>query len=317
MSTESIAQSIKDFSTIIIHRHVRPDPDAYGSQGGLAEIIKGSFPDKQVLVTGESEPSLSFLAKMDEIPDEAYEDALVIVCDTANQARIDDQRYKKGKKLIKIDHHPEVDRYGDIQWVDTSSSSTCEMIYSFYLNSRDQGFAMNEKAARLLYAGIVGDTGRFLFPSTTEKTLSYAAELVNYEFDRRLLYNEMYKTPLHVAKLKGYILQNFTVHEEGYSTIRLSKEILDKHGVTANETSQLVGLLGDIEGILAWVFFVEEEDSIRVRLRSKGPVINGIAANHNGGGHPMASGAKAESWEETEQIAKELEQVCKEHKTSR
>ncbi|KHE67464.1 bifunctional oligoribonuclease/PAP phosphatase NrnA, partial [Halobacillus sp. BBL2006] len=212
MCIESIAQSIKDYSTIIIHRHVRPDPDAYGSQAGLAEMIKGSFPDKQVYITGEGEPSLDFLSTMNRIPDEAYKGALVIVCDTANQARIDDQRYEKGDKLIKIDHHPEVDCYGDIQWVDTTSSSTCEMIYQLYLQNRNEGFSMNKKAARLIYAGIVGDTGRFLFPSTTEKTLSYAAELVNFSFDRRELYNEMYKTPLHVAKLKGYILQNFTVN---------------------------------------------------------------------------------------------------------
>lgn len=100
---------------------------------------------------------------MDSVPDEAYQGALVIVCDTANQARIDDQRYKDGDLLIKIDHHPEVDRYGDIQWVDTSASSTCEMIYHLYTQWNEELFTLNEQAARLIYGGIVGDTGRFLF----------------------------------------------------------------------------------------------------------------------------------------------------------
>ncbi len=311
MYKQEIGKEIKQFDTIIIHRHVRPDPDAFGSQAGLAEIIKASFPEKKVKVTGEEDPELLFLTEMDRVEDQDYENALVIVCDTANQARVDDQRFKNGKKLIKIDHHPVVDEYGDIQWVDTNASSTCEMVYSLYLEICQEGFKMNEKAARLLYAGIVGDTGRFLFPSTTKQTLQYAAELVTYSFDRPLLYNQLYKTSIKVAKLKGYILQHFTVHEEGYSTIRLSKETLDKFELTASETSQLVGLLGDIEGILSWVFFVEEEDIIRVRLRSKGPVINEIAAAHNGGGHPMAAGATAYSWEETEEIAEELKKVCK------
>ncbi|CDQ18291.1 phosphoesterase RecJ domain-containing protein [Halobacillus karajensis] len=314
MSKQAILDAIKNHDTIIIHRHIRPDPDAYGSQAGLARLIQATFPKKMVYVTGEGEPSLDFLITMDEVPDETFHGALNIVCDTANQARIDDQRYNQGELLIKIDHHPEVDNYGDIQWVDTSASSTSEMIFQFYLEFADEGLKMNDEAARLLYAGIVGDTGRFLYPSTTKQTLSYAAELVNYNFDRPILYNEMYKTPLHVAKLKGYVLQNFTVHEAGCSTIRLDRATLEKFEVTPSETSQLVGLLGDIEGMLAWAFFVEEEDTIRVRLRSKGPVINGIAANHKGGGHPLASGATASSWEETDEIAEELREKCLEYK---
>lgn len=60
---------------------------------------------KNIYATGTPEPSLSFLYELDEVPDDVYKDALVIVCDTANQARIDDQRYSMGDKLMKIDHH--------------------------------------------------------------------------------------------------------------------------------------------------------------------------------------------------------------------
>ncbi|MBM7554974.1 DHH family phosphoesterase [Thalassobacillus pellis] len=316
MCINQIFEKIKVYDTIIIHRHVRPDPDAYGSQAGLKEIIKASFPEKTVLLAGKQEPTLGYLADMDDVEDDTYHDALVIVCDTANEARICDQRYKQGKGLIKIDHHPNVDEYGDIQWVDTDASSTSELIYEFYLAKSDEGLTLPENGARLLYAGIVGDTGRFLFPSTTTKTLKYAADLVKYPFDRPALYNLMYNTKLPVSRLKGYILQNFTVTESGLSTVRISKEILDRFHVTVVETSQLVGMLGDVEGILAWAFFVEEDEIIRVRLRSKGPIVNKVAANHNGGGHPMASGATAYSWEETEVITEELEEVCKAYKNS-
>lgn len=113
MSTQAIIQAIKAYDTIIIHRHVRPDPDAYGSQAGLKEMIRKSFPEKNVYIVGESEPSLEFLAQMDEISDDTYKNALVIVCDTANAARISDQRFDLGNQLIKIDHHPNVDAFGD------------------------------------------------------------------------------------------------------------------------------------------------------------------------------------------------------------
>ena len=307
---QQILDEISQNETIIIHRHVRPDPDAYGSQCGLAEMIKATYPNKKIYVVGESEPSLEFLYKMDHISDEIYQEALVIVCDTANQARISDQRYHTGKKLIKIDHHPNDDQYGDLLWVETEASATSEMIYELYLEGKDQGFKLSEKAAELLYTGIVGDTGRFLFPSTTEKTFQYASALISKGINPTPIYDELYKTKRNVAKLSGYVLQNFRLTSSGSASMSITKDILKEFDVTPSEASQLVGILGNIEGVKAWVFFVEEENQIRVRLRAKKLVINELAKKYNGGGHPLASGASVYSWEEAKQVLHDLEVLC-------
>lgn len=311
MEIKKIIAYIEQYETIIIHRHVRPDADAYGSQSGLAEIIKQSFPNKKVYIVGKEDPSLDYLAKMDTVADEQFNGALIIVCDTANTERIDDQRYLLGEKIIKIDHHPNNDVYGDLQWVDTNASSTSEMIYEFYLTAKESGFKFNSQAARFTFAGIVGDTGRFLYPSTNTKTFQYVADLVSYDFDRTKLYNEMYETKENIARLRGYILQNYQLTGNGVSEVRLTKEILKKYHVTALETGQLVSMLGDLEGIKAWVFFIEEDKIIRVRLRSKSIVINKIATKYNGGGHPLASGASVQTWEEADQVVKDLEEICR------
>ncbi|MBP3041112.1 bifunctional oligoribonuclease/PAP phosphatase NrnA [Bacillaceae bacterium Marseille-Q3522] len=308
---EKITEAIQQYDTIIIHRHVRPDPDAYGSQGGLAEIIKASYPEKKVYTVGKEVESLQFLRRLDEISDEAYKGALVIVCDTANTERICDQRYTNGAFLIKIDHHPNDDAYGDLIWVDTSASSTSEMIYEWYLNAKEDGMKMSDEAARLLYAGIVGDTGRFLFSNTTEKTFAYAGELIHYHFSRTELYNNMYELNANVVKLNGYILQNFVSTTSGIAYMELTKEQLEQFAVKPAEASLLISSLGNIAGIKVWVFFIEEDEQIRVRLRSKGPVINGVAKNHHGGGHPLAAGATIYSWEEKDEVLKELEELCK------
>ncbi|MBM6617476.1 DHH family phosphoesterase [Bacillus suaedaesalsae] len=307
---EQILEAIERFDTIIIHRHVRPDPDAYGSQVGLAEILKESYPKKSIYVVGKEEESLSFLKTMDTVTDDMYEGALVIVCDTANKERICDNRYHLGSLLIKIDHHPNEDPYGDILWVNTNASSASEMIYEFYLYGKDKGLTLNQEGARLIYAGIVGDTGRFLFPSTNVHTFKYAGELVEYGFDFTSIYENLYTTKVNVAHLSGYVLQNFTLSPNGVGSMVIKKDILGKYNVTPSVASGLVGSLGSISGIKAWVFFVEEEDQIRVRLRSKGPVINKIAAKYRGGGHPMAAGASIYSWEEAEEVMADLEQLC-------
>jgi bifunctional oligoribonuclease and PAP phosphatase NrnA len=307
---EQILNAIQQFETIIVHRHVRPDPDAYGSQCGLVEIIKASFPNKKVYAVGKEDSSLHYMRRLDEISDEVFQDALIIVCDTANEERICDSRYKLGKLLIKIDHHPNEDAYGDLLWVDTTASSVSEMIYEFYLFGREKGLKITDEAARLLFAGIVGDTGRFLFPSTTEKTFMYAGELIHYHFSRTELFDQMYELDSHVVKLNGYIMQNFEVRPSGAASMVLSKAVLKEFGVVPSEASLLVGTLGNVKGIKAWVFFIEEEDQIRVRLRSKGPIINGIARNYNGGGHPLAAGASIYHWDEANKVLKEIDDVC-------
>ncbi|WP_445480844.1 DHH family phosphoesterase [Lysinibacillus irui] len=307
-----IIDTIKANETIIIHRHVRPDPDAYGSQQGLKEIILANYPEKKVYAVGEHDASLSFMAQPDQIADDVYENALVIVTDTANTERVDDQRYTKGKMVIKIDHHPNDDAYGDLLWVDTTASSCSEMIYELYEEGNEVAdWKLSDAAARLLFAGIVGDTGRFQFPSTTSKTFKVAADLITYDFNRNEIFDGMYEMEQKLLNLQGYIYQNFVMDEHGAAYVKLSKELLAQYETVPSEASLLVGCLGSVKGICSWVVFIEEEDQIRVRLRSKGPIINTLAKEFNGGGHPLASGATAYSWEEADAVISRLQEICK------
>ncbi|TLS39127.1 DHH family phosphoesterase [Pseudalkalibacillus caeni] len=305
-----ILDSIETYETIIIHRHVRPDPDAMGSQGGLAEIIKATFPEKRVYTVGEEEPSLTFLNRMDIIDDNTYDNALVIVCDTANQPRISDNRYTNGDLLIKIDHHPNEDQYGDIIWVDTDASSVSEMIVDLYELGEKRGYVLNKNAATLLFAGIVGDTGRFLFSNTTEKTFEVASKLISIGIDTNQLFNELYKVKREVARLNGYVLENFKTLPSGVGYMKITRETIERFQVSTSEASLLVNAFSNVEGLKSWVFFIEEKDQIRVRLRSKGPVVNTIAAKYNGGGHPMAAGATIYSWDKMDDILEDLDQAC-------
>ena len=171
---KEIMAAIKQYETIIIHRHQRPDPDAIGSQVGLAELLRASFPEKNIYQVGGPVEGLEFLAEMDVITDDVYRGALVIVTDTANAPRISDARFSLGDQLIKIDHHPNDEPYGDLVWVNTNASSCSEIIVDFWQQHLAE-LTMTDNAARLLYAGIVGDTGRFLYPSTSAHTLAVAA----------------------------------------------------------------------------------------------------------------------------------------------
>lgn len=306
---KAIWEIIKKWDTIIIHRHVRPDPDAIGSQCGLKEMIKATFPEKTVYVDGASVDDLAYLDTMDEVDRDLYDEALVIVTDTANIKRIDGENYRMAKQWIKIDHHPLDDSYGEVEWVNTEASSCSEMIADLWLTFPDE-IKMTSKAARLLYAGIVGDTNRFLYDGTSPYTMKVAGELMTFDFSHTELNDKMNEIEPHTSKLMGYALENFELSEDGLGYIILTQEILKSLGVEDSDTHAIVPFMGKIAGVKVWAVFVEQpEGTFRCRLRSKGPVINGIASNHGGGGHPLASGAHAKDMKEIEAIIKELKEV--------
>lgn len=307
--TQEILRKIKEAKTIIIHRHTRPDPDAVGSQVGLKRLLQLNFPDKRILAAGSDEPTLIWLAKMDEVADSDYEGALVIVTDTANQTRIDDQRYKRGKGLIKIDHHPNDEIYGDHWLVDTSASSASEMVADFAFSTQ---LSLDAYAAKLLYAGIIADTGRFLYAATTAKTLDIASRLRAYDFDAADLSRQLDSFPYKVAKLQGHVYDHLEMDDQGTARVLISQQLLKEYSLTDAETSAIVSAIGKIEDVQVWAVFVEQEDgSYRVRLRSKFHPINGVAQNHDGGGHPLASGANSYSLAENDAIYQEMKEILR------
>lgn len=304
---QQILDKIKEYDTIIIHRHMRPDPDALGSQIGLRDIIRHNFPKKKVLATGFDEPTLAWIAKMDQVTDQDYQGALVVVTDTANTPRIDDERYKKGDFLIKIDHHPNDEVYGDLSYVDTNASSASEIVTDFALSC---DLLLSTSAARVLYNGIVGDTGRFLYPATTSKTLKIASKLREFDFDFSAMARQMDSFPFKIAKLQGFIFEQLKIDKNGAACVTLTQEDLKRFDVTDAETAAIVGVPGKIDIVESWAIFVEQSDGhYRVRLRSKSHIINEIAKRHNGGGHSLASGANSYSLEENQAIYQEIQEI--------
>ena len=307
-----IVEAIKRYQTIIIHRHQRPDPDAVGSQCGLRDLIKNTFPQKTVLAAGSSPGSLKFLAEMDQVQDEDYADSLVIVTDTANASRIDDDRYNQADHVIKIDHHPSNPDgdYAHLTWEESSYSSCSEMIGELWLNHQDE-LKMNDAAARLLYAGIVGDTNRFLYNATSPQTMRIAADLMTYEFDHTEINDLMNRIGEKEALLMGYVLNNLKILESGMAYIIINQELLQELGIQDEHTQSIVSLPRRIEGVVTWAIFVQQDNgSYRCRLRSNGPVINDIAAEHDGGGHALASGANAKDQDEIDIMIDKLSKAA-------
>lgn len=301
-----ILAKIEEYDKIIIHRHQSPDPDALGSQSGLALALRHAFPQKQVLMAGESVGDLDWITTMDNVADADYVGALVIVVDTANTPRISDQRFLQGAELIKIDHHPNDDSYGDMQYVDDQASSSSEIIAEL-IESSNGVLSLTADSAYALYAGIVGDTGRFLFSSTSASTFLMAQKLVETGINHNEISQNIQSVTFAQAKLQNAALDELTIDKSGAAYVVISQAKLQELGVDEEGANAVVSGPGRLKEVLAWLIFVEKANgSYRVHYRSKGPIVNELAKKHDGGGHALASGANAKDQTEVQQIIQEL-----------
>lgn len=308
-----ILNKIKEYETIIIHGHKRPDGDCYGAQFGLKDIIKNSFPQKRVYVVGEASDFVSFLGDIDTIDDSVYNGALSIVVDTAVVNRISDKRYALGEEIIKIDHHIPIDDYGNIRWVDTNFPSCAQMIAYFYSQFKDE-LKLSLTGATALYTGIVTDTGRFRFRGVSPLTHQITALLLSKGVDIEYIDLKLSQESLKTIALKGYIYSNF-VQREGFIYVKLTRDVIDKYEVSDEEAAATVNLLSGIEGFPVWALFIEYPNEIRIRLRSSGPNIDKLANQYEGGGHAKASGARLSSWDELPNFIKDAEELVKNYES--
>ena len=310
---KKIIKIIKKYDKIVLARHISPDPDAIASQIALRDSIKLTFPNKEVYAVGAGVHKFKYLGALDKPDLSTLNNSLLIVLDVPNFYRVDGINGLEYDAILKIDHHPAEDIVGDVDWTDSTKSSTCEMIAELLLYSP---LAMDTKIAEDLYVGMVFDSDRFLLPNTSAETLKTAYELVktsNINFVN--LYDNLYERNINEEKFRAYLINNIEITENRFGFIFVPSEDLKKFNVEPTSVSNQVNDFYFIKELMCWMFVVYDErnDIYKANIRSRGPVINEVAAKYNGGGHKFASGCRTSDYKVIEALAKDLDATCKKY----
>lgn len=312
-SYKQVLSMIKKYDKIVIFRHEMPDYDALGTQMGLATWLKENFKEKEIYVTGQNHVCFTprLYPYMEEMEDAWFDnnEFLAIVVDTGNTARISDKRYQKAKNIIKIDHHPNKEPYGDIVIVNDELASCAELVANMlvYFNKK-----LSKEAAHYFYSGIAGDSGRFLYNSTSAHTFAIAQILIETGFNlSKDVYQKMYQKNIDDLKVTAYVLNDFKVSKGGVAYYVLPSDIQEKLKITTERGKENVNLFANIEGINAWCSITEDpkEGLWRVSIRSKETPINGVAQMFEGGGHDQASGCKLHDIKDLPKLIEELDKL--------
>ena len=313
---KQILNKIKEYDRIIIFRHKRPDGDAVGSTKGLREILRLTYPKKEVLLlNADYSDYVAFLGDEDApVADEYYATALGIVIDTATSDRISNSKYKLCREVVRIDHHIDNNPYTEISWVEEQKSSSCEMIAEFYYTFRDE-LKINKEAATYIYTGMVTDSGRFRFRSVSGDTLRYAGMLLDQGVDVDQIYAHLYMKDYKNLHFHGYVLSKIKLTENGVAYLYVDHKMQKKFGLSMEEASASVSYMDSIKDSLIWLAFIEGPgDEIRVRLRSRFVTCNEIAEAWGGGGHDCAAGATLHNKRDIKKMLAQADERLKNYK---
>lgn len=315
---KAVLDKIKQYNKIAIFRHTRPDGDAVGSTMGLRDVLHATYPEKEIrLINSDYADYVAFLGDEDAPqPDNYFSDALGIVIDTATTERISNPQYAMCRELIKIDHHIPVQPYGDVMWVEEHRSSACEMIAAFCEAFREE-LVLTPKAAAEIYTGMVTDSGRFRFRSVSGDTMRLAGMLLDVGIDTDTLYANLYLKDFNEFKFQSAVYQKMKITKNGVAYLFVDRAMQKKFSLTSEQASAAISHLDSIRGSLIWIAFIENDEEIRVRLRSRFVTINQLAEQYNGGGHACASGATVYSKKEMRRLLSDADTLLGEYKATK
>ncbi|MBQ4053184.1 MAG: bifunctional oligoribonuclease/PAP phosphatase NrnA [Clostridia bacterium] len=309
---EEILEKIKQYDKIVIHRHSSPDGDALGSQIGMKCLLRENFPTKEIYAVGDDAKRYAFMdgSVMDEVEDSFFDGALSIILDCGSAWLISDERYKTAAATVRFDHHIYSEKIADIEVVDTSYESCCGLVTEFALES---GLALSPASAKALFTGMVTDSGRFRYDSTTANTFRLASALKAQPFDTNEIYAQLYADDFSSVQLRAkFVLKiQFTPYRVAY--IYTTKEELANYEADTFTISRgMVNTMADIRGVDIWVNFTETEDKVLVEIRSNKYTVQPVAVKYGGGGHAKACGASVKDRAEAMALLEDLNAFNKE-----
>lgn len=301
---------LQPFKKALVFAHANPDADAYGSSCGLAlglrnlGITTQLFNESGMVERYALLPGVSEVVKDLPDPVSIEDDTVVIVCDCGAAERLGEtylEWFKAPKNVVNIDHHHANTLFGDFNLVAEDASSTSEIIYTLLMHMEqelgslvgEQETAIDTPTATSLLAGIIGDTGSFRYPSTSERTFLAAAELYRRGARPSVIAQELFSSvSLPAVRLQSEAMANIGIQHEGrFAEVVVTQEMVNRLGAQLLDADSLAERARDIKGILVSVLFKQDVDMWRVSLRSRSAEydVSAIARSFGGGGHKPAA----------------------------
>jgi phosphoesterase RecJ-like protein len=281
--------------SIVLACHQRPDGDTLGSALAVAHALRARGKDVVVLSEDGVPENYVFIPESDTIAAATdrrdFDIGMLVDCEGIERAGTAADAVTSAKTTGCVDHHVPDGEFGGIRVVDTSASSTAEVVVDLLDANVVE---IDQVCATQLLTGLIADTGAFRFANTSPRTFHTAARLTDLGADPSAIAREVYDTrPLHAMRLLGRALCSVETTADGrVAWAVITKSDLDELGATDADTDSIINYVRMARGASVAILLREvEPHSIRISLRSRDGIdVNQVARAFGGGGHVAAAG---------------------------
>ncbi len=309
---KQIWDEIKKADNILLVAHINPDGDALGSELSLYPILKKM--GKKVIVFNATKPLpdyLDFLPNFNKVTDKLPKKTdLTISFDCGSFDRLGLE--EKPSFLINIDHHVSNTNYGDINLIEPNHASASEVVYDVL---KANNIEIPTDTAVCIYTALVTDTGSFQYESVNDKVFECAADLVRCgvkpDFISKMLFQ---RDRLSRLRLLAKAYDTIEMCCDGKAAfVEVTKEMMEITGAIKEDTDTIVNSVRAIAPVEVACMLREEDDGIKISLRSKNYAdVSKIAQKYGGGGHIRAAGATLKNQFDFEKVKNMLKEDIKE-----
>lgn len=301
---KSLEKIIRENNTFILTTHVNPDADAIGSVSALANVMLQLNKSVRIINHSETPKNNIFLDKSNMVekfdisihPPTIHEADVLIAADLNRLNRtvsMEAELRKFGGIKVCIDHHEDPEDFADLMILDTTYTSTGEIVYDFITST---GIAeINPEIAEALYAAIMTDTGSFRFDRTTAGTHRIIADLIENGAHPLKIYEQLYEqNKFSKSRLLGMALAGMELNQSGeICCMVITQEMLKSSGANEAEVDGFVNYCLSVEGVKIGLLFFELSNGLKISFRSRGRIaVSELAKEFGGGGHFNASGTR-------------------------
>lgn len=294
---------------VVVTTHMSPDGDAVGASLAMAAVMTTLGKDVKVILPDRALSNLMFLPGAKEMidarqyPDFAaglIADADLIFCLDYNELKrvgaLAEPIAASDAAKVLIDHHLNPGDFADPVFSHPDQSSTCALLFRVFC--RLELFNLIDRyAAECLLAGMMTDTGNFSYNANDPDAYIIVAELIRKGVDKNMLYERLFNTHSeNCLRLNAYAMsKKMEVFKDGGAAlICLDRSELNRFHYTKGDTEGLVNRPLAIPGIVYSAFMREEDNYVKISMRSKGDFpVNALCHDHfGGGGHLNAAGGE-------------------------
>lgn len=303
-TVKAIYNELINAKNVSIFSHLNADNDAYAASLGLAIFLKELGVNAKIIgietITNPDVIKQINYEYSENISYDFIKSSTAIVVDLGTCKNLISPLFYDCKKSLRIDHHPLVENFCNLEWVDIDYSSTSEMI-GWFIMATNPG-KMNKEICNALYVGILTDSGNLLFPCATQSTFNLIGHFFDYNFDKQKKQSELLLRDWQDIETNYKLMQYIKIIDDQIAYIIIDEKIKNDYHLVDNDSK--VFLMSNIKQFKIWfsVYYSNQRKVWKVSIRSREFPVNQIAKKFGGGGHELASGFCIENLDQVNEI---------------